>query len=138
MIKKLQKKINQSLKIDTLTYWSGQNRSERKTTLDYFQKGGGVLIAIKCLDEGVDIPSISHGIIIASSKTKREWIQRSRLLGNQKQNLIQKFSIYLLSQAKKMKSQTGLSCMKLNVKNFQNVQAIILNSRMRYIRLKTV
>jgi len=85
MIEKLQKRIKESLKIDSLAYWSGQNRSERKTTLDYFQKGGGVLIAIKCLDEGVDIPSISHGIIIASSKTKREWIQRrGRLLRKSK------------------------------------------------------
>ena len=39
------------------------------------------MIAIKCLDEGVDVPAISHGIVLSSSKTKREWIQRrGRLL----------------------------------------------------------
>ena len=34
------------------------------------------MLAIKCLDEGVDVPAISHGIVLASSKTKREFIQR--------------------------------------------------------------
>ena len=39
------------------------------------------MLAIKCLDEGVDIPAISHGVVLSSSKTKREWIQRrGRLL----------------------------------------------------------
>ena len=57
------------------------NRFERKTELDFFKRNGGVIIAIKCLDEGVDVPAISHGIVLSSSKTKREWIQRrGRLL----------------------------------------------------------
>ncbi len=34
------------------------------------------MLAIKCLDEGVDVPAISHGIVLSSSKTKREFIQR--------------------------------------------------------------
>jgi len=81
MINTWRQRIRDELSIDTLPYWSGQSRSERKITLDYFKSNGGVLVAIKCLDEGVDIPSISHGIIVASTKTKREWIQRrGRLL----------------------------------------------------------
>lgn len=40
-----------------------------------------VLIAIKCLDEGVDIPSARIGIILASTTNPREFIQRrGRLL----------------------------------------------------------
>ena len=43
------------------------------------------MVAIKCLDEGVDVPAISHGIVLSSSKTKREWIQRrGRLLRKSK------------------------------------------------------
>ena len=43
------------------------------------------MLAIKCLDEGVDIPAISHGIVLSSSKTTREWIQRrGRLLRKSK------------------------------------------------------
>ena len=53
--------------------------------MSYFERNAGVILAIKCLDEGVDIPAISHGIVLSSSKTKREWIQRrGRLLRKSK------------------------------------------------------
>jgi len=35
-----------------------------------------VMLAIKCLDEGVDIPVINKAIILASSSNPREYIQR--------------------------------------------------------------
>ena len=39
------------------------------------------MISIQCLDEGVDIPCITHGIILASSNNPRQFIQRrGRLL----------------------------------------------------------
>lgn len=47
-----------------------------EATLQYFQDFGGVLVAIRCLDEGVDIPSITHALILASSTNSREFIQR--------------------------------------------------------------
>lgn len=34
------------------------------------------LVAVKCLDEGVDIPSVSQGIILASDTSHRQFIQR--------------------------------------------------------------
>jgi ERCC4-related helicase len=38
-------------------------------------------LAIRCLDEGVNIPCISHGIILSSTTNPREFIQRrGRLL----------------------------------------------------------
>ena len=45
-------------------------------TLQYFSRYGGVLVSIKCLDEGVDIPATTHALILASSKNPREFIQR--------------------------------------------------------------
>ena len=48
----------------------------RVATLDWFRRYGGILISIKCLDEGVDIPSVSHAIILASSQNPRQFIQR--------------------------------------------------------------
>jgi superfamily II DNA or RNA helicase len=45
-------------------------------TIRDFELNGGVLVAIKCLDEGVDIPGASHALILASSKNPREFIQR--------------------------------------------------------------
>ena len=68
-----------------LRYWSGMNRFQRKQSLKDFKNNGGIMLAIKCLDEGVDIPAISHGIVLSSSKTTREWIQRrGRLLRKSK------------------------------------------------------
>ena len=33
-------------------------------------------MSIRCLDEGVDIPSVSHALILASSQNPRQFIQR--------------------------------------------------------------
>ncbi|MHB1546601.1 MAG: DEAD/DEAH box helicase family protein [bacterium] len=49
---------------------------DRSETLKYFSINGGILVSIKCLDEGVDIPAATHALILASSKNSREFIQR--------------------------------------------------------------
>lgn len=46
------------------------------STLRLFEQSGGVMVAIRCLDEGVDIPAASHALILASSRNPREFIQR--------------------------------------------------------------
>jgi superfamily II DNA or RNA helicase len=48
----------------------------RPETLEAFQRRGGVLVAIRCLDEGVDLPSLNRALILASSSNPREFIQR--------------------------------------------------------------
>ena len=45
-------------------------------SLEYFKNFEGILCSIKCLDQGVDIPKISHAIILASSQNPRQFIQR--------------------------------------------------------------
>lgn len=45
-------------------------------TLDWFRVSGGVLVSIRCLDEGVDIPVADHALILASSQNPRQFIQR--------------------------------------------------------------
>lgn len=55
--------------------WNGMN--EREFIIHNFAKGQlGVLLAIRCMDEGVDIPSAKLGIILASSGNIKEFIQR--------------------------------------------------------------
>lgn len=49
---------------------------EGAVALDEFSSTGGIILSINCLDEGVDIPRISHALILASSTTRREFIQR--------------------------------------------------------------
>jgi len=57
---------------------------DRKKILSDFENGVyEFIVAIKCLDEGIDIPNTKSALIMASSKTEREWIQRrGRLLRN--------------------------------------------------------
>ena len=55
--------------------WNGMN--EREFILNNFANGKlGVLLAIRCLDEGVDVPSAEIGIILASTGNPKEFIQR--------------------------------------------------------------
>jgi superfamily II DNA or RNA helicase len=61
--------------ISPLEYYSEMDGSSIET-LKLFQIQGGVLVSIRCLDEGVDIPSISHALILASSQNPRQFIQR--------------------------------------------------------------
>lgn len=51
-------------------------KGDRKATLDHFEKEGGIIVSIRCLDEGVDIPDASHALILASSQNPRQFIQR--------------------------------------------------------------
>lgn len=63
------------LGLDLLEYHS-QDDGNHHATLNYFTNRGGVLLAIKCLDEGVDIPLINRALILASSTNPREYVQR--------------------------------------------------------------
>lgn len=55
--------------------WNGM--SEREFIIHNFANGHiGVILAIRCMDEGVDIPSAKLGIILASSGNIKEFIQR--------------------------------------------------------------
>lgn len=58
------------------TVFHAQMTGDRTETLRWLDRQGGVVIAIKCLDEGVDVPSVTHAMILASSKNPREFIQR--------------------------------------------------------------
>lgn len=49
---------------------------DRDETMGWFRSYGGILVSIKCLDEGVDIPAVSHALILASSQNPRQFIQR--------------------------------------------------------------
>lgn len=54
-----------------------ENKQERDKLLSEFASGRkDVLLAIKCLDEGVDVPSTQTAIILASSHSPIEFVQR--------------------------------------------------------------
>jgi superfamily II DNA or RNA helicase len=63
------------LRLPILEYHSAMD-GDRKETLRYLAERGGVLLAVKCLDEGVDIPVVNKAMILASTTNPREYIQR--------------------------------------------------------------
>lgn len=61
--------------LDSTQYHSAMS-GDKEQTIRLFEANGGIIVSIRCLDEGVDIPSVTHALILASSKNPREYIQR--------------------------------------------------------------
>jgi len=69
--------LGTDLNIKVHTFTSRENGKERKQLLEKFETGElQTLVAIKCLDEGVDVPATQRAFILASSTNPREFIQR--------------------------------------------------------------
>ena len=69
--------LGRELKMRVAPYTSETPPEERASTLKSFREGRlQALVAIRCLDEGVDIPDIRRAFILASSTNPRQFIQR--------------------------------------------------------------
>lgn len=76
-VEQVVKLLGKKLKYKVSPYTSRENIEERKRiTKEYKIKNLEVLVAIRCLDEGVDIPAIQNAYILASSTNPRQFIQR--------------------------------------------------------------
>lgn len=77
-----------------MEYHSSLDGITRDSTLRDFTVLGGVIVAIRCLDEGIDIPNASHAMILASSQNPRQFIQRrGRVLRLPKGDVEKKFAV---------------------------------------------
>lgn len=70
--------LGNQLNMRVSQYTSREDIEERQIIKDQFAEGKilQALIAIKCLDEGVNIPSIKTAFILASTTNPKEYIQR--------------------------------------------------------------
>lgn len=70
--------LGNKLNMKVAQFTSKENMQERAVIKKEFADGKNlqVLIAIKCLDEGVNIPSIKTAFILASTSNPKEYIQR--------------------------------------------------------------
>ncbi len=58
-------------------FTSRESREERIQLLDHFRLGiVDALVAMKCLDEGIDVPACRKAYILASGRNPRQFIQR--------------------------------------------------------------
>lgn len=72
--------IKHNMQIASFTYQEKNN--EREQILEMMKSGDlDGIVAIRCLDEGIDLPALESGFILASSSNPRQFIQRrGRLL----------------------------------------------------------
>jgi superfamily II DNA or RNA helicase len=77
-IDKVCKMLGNTLKMKIERYTSRESVEQREEIANRYKSGNDLqaLVAIKCLDEGVNIPSIKTAFILASSTNPREYIQR--------------------------------------------------------------
>lgn len=70
--------IGNEMRMHAHSFTSETPRPLRKELLDRFGSGDDlqVLVAMRCLDEGVDIPDARLGYLLASSSNPRQFIQR--------------------------------------------------------------
>lgn len=70
--------LGNTLKMKVSKFTAEENIEERNAIKQHFKKGDDLqaIVAIKCLDEGVNIPGIKTAFILASSTNPKEYIQR--------------------------------------------------------------
>ena len=70
--------LGNELGMEVAKFTSQENMETRATIKEQFQRGDRLqaIVAIKCLDEGVNIPGIRTAFILASTTNPKEYIQR--------------------------------------------------------------
>lgn len=69
--------INNSLNLRATKFTASENVDTRMDLIDRFNKGyDDIMVAIRCLDEGINIPSIKSALILSSNDNYREFVQR--------------------------------------------------------------
>lgn len=106
--------------------------SDREKLLYQFESGDiQVLVAIKCLDEGVDVPSTRMAFILASSTNPREFVQRrGRILRKSKgkdRAVIYDFIVAPPSQRLAQKCSTDVAILKREMPRFVEFASSAMN-----------
>jgi len=62
--------------IPLVVYHSDLEKEQKKSALEWIDWNDGVVLSIRCLDEGVDIPAVDKALIVSSSQNPRQFVQR--------------------------------------------------------------
>ena len=115
---------------DVSHFTSAETKKERQKILEGFKVGIiDAMIAIKCLDEGIDVPACTTAYILASSRDPRQFIQRRgrilRRAANKEEAVIHDFVVTLpLGSSKEFESGKRLITEELKrVAEFSNLSA---------------
>ena len=76
-IEKIIDMLGHELGVKTRKFTASESLDDRKIILDQFARCElDAIVAIKCLDEGVDVPATKQAFVISSTSNPREFIQR--------------------------------------------------------------
>ncbi|MCK2156413.1 DEAD/DEAH box helicase family protein [Exiguobacterium sp. 17-1] len=114
------------------------NVKKRLLYLDEFSKKEiQMLVAMKCLDEGVDIPATKRAYFLASTSNPRQFIQRRgrilRIFDGKKEAIIHDYLVFPINN---MKLESNKLLVKKELARFMEFQFCSLNSEecLKYIR----
>ncbi|WP_008528629.1 DEAD/DEAH box helicase family protein [Halorhabdus tiamatea] len=70
-------RLRDNLDINAHRFTARENQATREELLTEFERGDlDALVAIRCLDEGIDVPATQTAYILASSSNPRQFVQR--------------------------------------------------------------
>ncbi len=106
--------------------------NQREVVLKQFEKGDiQVLVAIHCLDEGVDIPSTRYAYFLASTSNPKEFVQRrGRILRKDEGKLqaeVYDFLVLPDRENAKYKSETDIGLLKREMPRFAEFASASVN-----------
>jgi superfamily II DNA or RNA helicase len=130
--------LGNELNLKVAKFTSEENREERIKLKQEFSKGNNIqaLIAIKCLDEGVNIPEIKNAFILASSTNPKEYIQRRgrvlRLAEGKEYSTIYDFvtlprDLKTIKNLNEQEISSDLSLVKKEIERINDFSSLALN-----------
>lgn len=110
-IRQINMERTEGLEKDDIMLFSGKlNSNEGEKILEESKKNQTPLFAMYCLDEGVDIPEFRSAILVSSSSSKRQYIQRrGRILRTSKYKIAHLYDIIVLPSPSSYKTDADIS-----------------------------
>lgn len=116
-IEKVNRMLSFELDMKMHTFTSEESRNERRDILRRFSSGDiEALTAIRCLDEGVDIPALRRAFILSSGTNPKEFVQRrGRILRRSPGKEIAEIYDFFVVPTMQLREITRLDTEQLNI-----------------------
>lgn len=130
-IRELNEKSQKILNDDVMIFSGKTEPHERKIILDQAISRKKPIFAMYCLDEGIDIPEFNSAILVSSSRSKRQYIQRrGRILRKaKKEEIAQLYDIVVfpLKQDDVIKNEAAILIIKKEFERVNELSADAIN-----------
>ena len=120
-----------------------ENSAERAKILDGFEKGEyDALIAMKCLDEGVDVPATKQAILMSNTGNPMQFIQRRgrvlRRFPNKEKSIIHDFIVVPSKNPDASLISSDRTILEKELRRFEEFAETADNERQAHIKLRSL